>query len=289
MLLRTGVFALVASLVVLCLPFALGTIQAAEAASPALLAPPAAPRVSTFAPAADLVRQADQYIHRLENAVQSEEQYKDDQDKIAKEANTLVIIALALGLHDQSNKYQAQAGALMKAAQELAATMKKIEEQKGKKQEGRADFESVKKAVAMVREAAEGRGMGKAELKWQKVASLPELMKEVPRVNNNLKRYVKPEKFKSKAKEAEGCTAVIAAIAQGTMADTSEAKNPEQVKQWYKFSAEMRDAAGTLNAAIHKGNQSAATAAMKRLAQSCEDCHKIFHPGVIADQEAGGK
>ena len=39
----------------------------------------------------------------------TEEDYKDDQGKIAKESNTLVIIALALGLHDQESKYKAQA------------------------------------------------------------------------------------------------------------------------------------------------------------------------------------
>jgi hypothetical protein len=235
-------------------------------------APPPAPKVSTFAPAEDLVRQADQYIHGLEEIVATPQQYKDDQDKIAKNANTLVIMALALGLHDQPNKYHAHAGALMKAAQELAATK---------------DFGSAKKAFAGVQAAAKGETSTDQELHWQKVASLPELMKQVPIINTNLKRYLKPEKFKSKAKEAAGCTAVIAAIAQGTMADTSEAKNTEQVKQWYEFSTAMRKAAGTLNGAIHKGDRPGADKAMKKLAQSCEDCHAVFHPGVIANQ--GGK
>ena len=70
------------------------------------------------------------------------------------------------------------------------------------------------------------------ELKWEKVAALPELMKQVPIINNPLKRNIKPEKFKKKAKDTAGYTAVIAAIAQGSMADLSETKNPEQVKQW---------------------------------------------------------
>ena len=116
------------------------------------------------------------------------------------------------------------------------------------------------------------------ELKWEKVAALPELMKEVPLVNTKLKRYIKPEKFKKKAKDTAGYTAVIAAIAQGSMADTSATKSPDQVTQWYKFSAAMRDNAGALNAAIHKGDQPAAASAMKKLAQSCDDCHAVFHP-----------
>ena len=117
------------------------------------------------------------------------------------------------------------------------------------------------------------------------MASLPELMKQVPLINTKLKRYVKPEKFKKKAKDTAGYTAVIAAIAQGSMADTSETKKPEQVKQWYGFSAAMRDDAGAVNAAIHQGDEPAAAKAMKKLHQSCEDCHAVFHPGVKNKQE----
>ena len=91
----------------------------------------------------------------------------------------------------------------------------------------------------------------------RKSASLPELMKEVPMVNTKLKRYIKPEKFKAKAKETAGNTAVLAAIAQGSIADTSATKTPDEVKQWYGFMATMRDHAGSLNAAIHKGDEPA--------------------------------
>ena len=225
--------------------------------------PPPAPKVSTFAPAADLAKQADWYIKELEGAVENEADYADNKDKIALKSNAMIILSLALGLHDQENKYQAHAGALMKAAQAVAATK---------------DFASAKKSVAALKAVAEGKAGADVKLKWEKEASLPELMKEVPLVNTKLKRYIKPEKFKSKAKETAGYTAVIAAIAQGSIADTSATKGPEQVKQWFKFMATMRDHAGSLNAAIHKGDQPAAASAMKKLQQSCEDCHTVFHP-----------
>ena len=80
-------------------------------------------------------------------------------------------------------------------------------------------------------------------------------MKEVPLINTNLKRYVKGPNFKQKAKDTAGYTAAIAAIAQGSMADISEAKNAEQVKQWYAFAAAMREEAGAVNAAIHAGRR----------------------------------
>src|SRR5271157_2420377 len=77
--------------------------------------PPEAPKVSAFAPVEDLVREADKYIGELADtiaAVESgEEKYDDSKEKIEKDANTLAIIALCLGKHDEDNKYKPVAGA----------------------------------------------------------------------------------------------------------------------------------------------------------------------------------
>ncbi len=224
---------------------------------------PAAPKVSAFAPADDLTRQADYYVKELENSVASKDEYKDDQEKLTKDASTLAVIALALGLHDQPNKYQARAGVLIKAAQAAAATK---------------DYASAKKAVARVREAANDASAVPAALKWEPVAALSELMKQVPIIDTKLKRLVQPAKFKTKAKETAGYTAVIAAIGQASIADRSAAKTPAQVKQWQDFAATMRDRAGAVNAAIHRQDRAATKALMTKLAESCEDCHKVFKP-----------
>ncbi len=252
MLLKNRFVPAVAFLVVIC------TLLVLPPASSA--ADDEAPKVSTFAPAEDLASQADWYIKDLEKIVASEDEYKDGGEKIAKEANTLVVVALCLGLHDQDSKYKESAGALLKAAQELAVTK---------------DYAAAQKAVAAVKAAAESKS--DAKLKWEKVAALPELMKQVPVINSKLKLNVKGSKFTSKAKDTAGYTAVIAAIAQGSMADTSATKGADQVKQWKEFSTAMRDDAGAVNAAIHKGDQEAADKAMKKLAQSCDDCHDVFH------------
>jgi hypothetical protein len=252
------------------LPFVLATI----AASALLFAQTPvraddAPKVSTFAPADDLVAQVAKYVKAMNNVVADEQEYKDSEGKLTRDANTLAIIFLALGLHDQDNKYRANAADLLKAAQDVAATK---------------DFASAQKAVAAL-EAAIEKGAGTpGSLKWEKVASLPELMKQVPMVNTKLKLYVKGKNFKKKAKDTAGYSAVIAAIAQGSIADTSATKNADEVKQWQKFSKTMRDNAGDVNAAIHKANEPAVNAAMKKLNQSCEDCHKVFKPDVTADK-----
>ena len=107
-------------------------------------------------------------------------------------------------------------------------------------------------------------------------------MKQVPIVNQRLRLLVKPEKLKTRGKDAAGYSAVIAAIGHASIVDTSEAKSPEQEKQWRQFSIDMRDQAGALNAAIHKTDAEAATQSLKKLTKSCEDCHVVFHPEAIS-------
>ena len=192
-----------------------------------------------------------------------EEKYDDSKETIEKDSNTLIILALCLGKHDQDNKYKAHAGALMKAAQELAITK---------------DIGTAKKALAGVKDAAAGKNKVDVDLKWEKVASLPALMKHVPKINTKLKQSVKPAKFKAKSKDSAGITAVLAAIAQGSMADTSESKSPEQTQQWYQFCTEMRDKAAAMNKSIHAGNVESTNENLLKLGKNCEDCHAVFHP-----------
>ncbi|MGA2031370.1 MAG: hypothetical protein ABSG68_03870 [Thermoguttaceae bacterium] len=221
---------------------------------------PAAPKVSTFAPAEDLVAQAGKYQRDLEKAVAAEADYKDQPEgKILRDANTLVLVYLALGLDDQDNKYKANAGALVEAAQKLAAAK---------------DYEAAKKAVDGLKAAAEASGKGDAELKWAKLASLEQLMKQVPLINTRLKKQV----TRSPMKEAAGSAAVLAVIAQGAMANSSDTKKPGETKQWFQFCSDMRDAAAAVNSAASQDKKDDAAAAMDKLQQTCEDCHKVFKP-----------
>jgi hypothetical protein len=229
------------------------------------------PKVSTFAPADDLVRQADKYIRTMKETVASKEEYDDSEGKIGRDSNTLAVIMLALGLHDQSNKYKGKAAAIIKAAQDVAATK---------------DYAAAKKAVAALDQVAHADGKAGGKLKWEKVASLPDLMKQVPIVNTKLKLCLGKTSFKKKAKDSQGYTAVIAAIAQAVIADTSATKNAAEVKQWQKFSKAMRDHAGAANAGIHKQDRAATDKAMQKLNQSCEDCHAVFKPDVATDGKA---
>ncbi len=220
--------------------------------------------VSTYAPADDLARQVPEYITELEEAVASEEAFKENTDKIARDANTLVLIALALGLHDQDNQYKKSAGAMMQAAQQLAAA---------------EDFAVAKAAIDAAKKAAAGEGEADVELKWEKVASLPALMKKVPLISNAMKRLTKKaSRLKSKAPETQGMAAVIAVIAQGSMANADETIEPNEVEKWHKYCLQMRDEAAKFNAAIRATDAKAVEHLNETLEQSCQDCHKVFHP-----------
>ena len=48
------------------------------------------------------------------------EQADFDEAKVAKLSNTLMLMAIGLGVHDSDNAYKANAGAIFKAAEELA-------------------------------------------------------------------------------------------------------------------------------------------------------------------------
>ena len=80
----------VALWVVLVSAFVAGAKFAAE--------PPAPPKVSTFAPAGDLLAQVEYYKKRMKDAVASEADFDEaKQARVKKDANTLAVLASAFG------------------------------------------------------------------------------------------------------------------------------------------------------------------------------------------------
>lgn len=241
------------TLLLAVLPFTLAAVLAEGPAAP----PPA----SQWAPAPDLAQQAKALVAELEKSLASAEEYDDSaKERVVKHAHALAVAAKALGLHDTPNEYQAAAPALVQAAQQLAAA---------------ADYSAAQAALAAVVSAMQGQAAEAPALNWgDKTASLGKLMKHVTFVNNRLKRGVK--RLDREGDEAAGNAAMLAAIAQAVQVDTHEVKDASQVGLWYELCGQMRDRAGEVNAAIHQRDQAAVDAAMRRLAVSCEDCHKVF-------------
>lgn len=226
-------------------------------------ASPTLPKVSEFAPVEDILSQIDYYLDRLEAALSDEAEYSAGKKKrVVKDSNTLVVLLLATGLHDQESKLQAAAPGLLPLAQKLAASAD--------------DYAQAKGVFGELRSAAEQSLTGGEPLKWEKVASLGQLMKQVPTINNRLKRSLRESKFEKDAEKSAGYSAVLAVIAQAAMADTHEVKNPDDTQKWYDFCTTMRNAAGEINSAVRTKDFDAATAAMERLKNNCDDCHAVF-------------
>ena len=90
------------------------------------------------------------------------------------------------------------------------------------------DYVAAKKAAGELKAALERNAKTNdlTDLSSTPPASLAQLMKEVPILNTRLKRNVQGERLKSEAKETAGSSAVIAAIAVGSISSTEAAKTP---------------------------------------------------------------
>lgn len=221
-------------------------------------------KVSAFASVEDLKAQIDQYMGRIEESLADADAFEAGATRITKDANTLIVLALSLGLHDEDNKLKASAPALIDAAGKLA--------QAGE------DYEAAKAAFGQVQAAVAGQLQQPGELQWKKLASLGQLMKQVTFVNNRLKRGLR--RFGRNAEQDAGDATMLAVIANAALYDTHEVKDPAQLDHWYEYCAAMRDAAAEVSAAIKADDEKACDAAMKSLAASCDDCHAVFRPDL---------
>lgn len=223
-------------------------------------APP--PAVSTFAPAEDLIAQAASYATSLEKSLESPDKFNSSRTQVARDASTLAVVAVALALHDSSHPLKGSAAALLTAAQQLAST---------------EDHTTAQTALAAVQQALRGEGTSSETPSWKVVAGLDPLMKQVTLSFNKLRRSTRPgPRFATQAAENARLAAVLAVIAQGIQPDTHEVADAAQHPAWYDFCAQMRDACGELNGALHRQDVEATAAAMQRAEKSCKDCHEKF-------------
>jgi len=223
----------------------------------------AAPKFSTFASAADLTAEVKFLVADLEKAVVEEDEYKSQvEDRFVRDGNTITLIAIALGLHDQDSPMKPRAKAIAAAARKLAVAK---------------DYAATKEAVDNLKAAISGKGAGTGELQWGKVAKLNGLMKnEVPNINTKLKNSLR--RFTKRAAEVSANAATMALIAENATLYVADTKKPEEGKKWLAFAAQMRAAACDVAAKAHAGDDTGAKAAMEDLDKSCHDCHAVFNP-----------
>ena len=225
-------------------------------------------------PAADLDEQVDFYIKEFDKSLEDLAASKDfagDANVLARDANTLILISLAVGM-SEDGKYKAAAPEIIKAAQAVAAAK---------------DLAAAKAGVAAVKAALAKKSTDKLE--WAKVAKMEPTMKlAVPRINTGMTRYIRTEAtLKRGIPNVAGATAALAAISQGLTPNFDETIKPDQKDEWVKLTQDFRDATLKANAAIHgfdKGDVSFDDfkAALTEMKEDCEHCHAVFTEGTIA-------
>lgn len=232
--------------------------------------PPAAEmsrKPSTYAPAKDLEAQVTFFLDRINEDLADEAKYDETGvERVKRDANTLAVLALVLGKHDEGNRYQGSAEAMLAEALQLAAKS--------------ANFAEAKTAFAKLNETLqkETGNSPPANLTWKPVGDIVELMNQVPKLNTALRGGVtgSAERFEKSRDKGAGLAASIAAIAQISVLDDSYCTSDADRADWIELSGLMRDAAYTVNQAIRRGDQAAAREGLKPLARTCDDCHEQF-------------
>lgn len=224
---------------------------------------PQQPKPSSYAPADDLSAQIDYFVKHAGEALSDKAAYDEvKQTVVERDSNTIAVLALVLAMHDQEHTLKAAAPAIIKAAQSLAEDFQ--------------DFDKANAALVEVKKAVAGEQPTEGTVEWEAVAAMSPLMKQVPVIHAPMKRGATDERrFKRQAAQTAGQAATLAAIAQAAMFNTDHATE-DQIPQWEKLCAQMRDACGTVNSAARSGDAAKAAEAIVALQKSCDDCHAVF-------------
>lgn len=240
-----------------------GLVLASAILAGRLLAePPAMPKLSAIVPAEDLAGQMDAYLKELDQSLADEASYKSSADKVKRIANTIAVLAYNLGKHDTAVEMTPAAADIGRAARGLAKAK---------------DYASARERLDTLHRASKNEAKLPAEPATTRIASLGQIMNEAELLNTRLRTSLRRFDARRLSDNARAAAA-LAAIAQASVYDTHEVKDPQQLPQWYQFAGEMRDAAGELNAKIRAKDKTGATAALGRLDKSCKSCHAVFEP-----------
>lgn len=220
-------------------------------------------RPSTYAPAKDLESQVQFFLERIKDELKDESAYGEESVKrVQRDANTLAVLALVLGKHDEANRYQSSAATLLVSALKLA--------------EQSQDFKEAQSAHAKLVESLDAAS-GSRDLAWKSVGSIVDLMHQVPTLSTKLKGIVgSEERFQKGRDEAAGLAATLAAISQISIFDDGYCNDQADQAAWVEVCGLMRDAAFDINQAVRRGDQQAAKDAIKPLNRTCSGCHDQF-------------
>ncbi len=216
---------------------------------------------SSYALAADLETQLTYLAERIEGDLEDPSKFDRRAKRVERDANTIAVLALVMGNHDQKNRLQGASAAVVDAAQSLAGKT--------------ADHAAAKSAYAALAQCLRAPRTNGPE-PWRLVGSIESHMLQVPQLDTSLKSSIKPSRFEVSRQKAAATAATIAAIAQISMFDQTYCKDQRDHEEWVELCVCMRDAASEVCQAIHGGDIGQVEKAMRPLSRTCDDCHDTF-------------
>ena len=234
-------------------------------------------------PVDDLTAQVDEYITKIGSNLDDLDgtpNYAQNSADIARDANALTLVALALGLADDDSKYKKSAPNIISAAQTLAAAK---------------NYDDAQLAYDALKASLTNTASGDP-LSWSnKVGDLSPIMKALPNLSSAVKRTTDTERKLNQALNKKpppiySQLAALAVISQGSIPNVAETPKPDAAEEWKKFCEEFRDAALKVNAAARqyakdkaddKEDYKSFNASFKAMTESCDHCHKVFYPSAV--------
>jgi hypothetical protein len=230
-------------------------------------------------PVADLTGQADEYVAKLGvllEDIDGSTKYKEDSSDIVRDSHALMLVALAIGLSDGDSKYKQSAPHIIAAAKTLATA---------------ENLEAGRNAYKVLTASLQEKKGGGQALNWTaKTADLTPLMKAVPNLSSMIKRLNTENKLKKQLEKKPaavfGALAALTVIPQGSIANAAETSKPDAAAEWKKDCEHFRDAALKANGLAHQFAEGKAVfadfkAAVGAMQESCDQCHKVFHPAAM--------
>lgn len=221
-------------------------------------------KTSSFAPVKDTEAELEFFVKKISKDLEDEDEFGEDQhNRIGLDSSTVAVLALTLGMHDEESDFKPAAEKLVELAVKLA--------------ENADDFDSANKTYAELKAAFEEKPKG-AKLSWDApVADIAALMKQVPIVNNGVRKGVNDERrFARTAKKTAQKVVTLAAIAHVSMMNTDYCGDEDDEKAWKQICVDMRDACTDVYKALLAKDQEKAKAGNDRVVESCDACHHRF-------------
>jgi len=225
-------------------------------------------KIATVAPVGDLVAEADAKIKSLDEALATENSYRENKGTtIPTEAGVLAVLAQAIAESEAKSAWHASAPDVRDGAISIATSK---------------SYDDAKKGLAEVHEAHNGKaGTAKADHEWKSLCKLGSVMKEINKRGGSLRRGVKLKAMTAEQSEKLARDAsVMAVLALAAYDDTHEVKSKkkEDIEEWQKYAKEFQGQMTAAAVAFKKQDAAAAADAWKKGNMACNDCHGKFRP-----------